>query len=108
MSRSRLPQALQRACTVAAHRVAVAAQLQQFGLCTVGAVVPQASHTVPTGLPGTAPPGPGDAGDGHRQLHRRARSAPSAIARATGSLTAPCARISAAGTPSSSVLAALL
>jgi hypothetical protein len=34
--------------------------------------VPQASHTVPTGLPGHRAAGAGNAGHGHRQLHRRA------------------------------------
>ena len=55
-----------------------------------------ANQTVPTGLPGTAPPGPAIAG--HRDGQRGARAprrAPSAIARATCSETAPCSAISA-------------
>ena len=62
--------------------------------CTTAAV-PQASHTVPTGLPGTRAAGPGDAGDRPpRARHRRVlQRAGGHRARHLGSLTAPCAAI---------------
>ena len=65
-----------------------------------------ASHTVPTGLSGVPPPGPAMPVTATAKLAGERASAPSAIARATSALTAPCAAISAAATPSSSVLAA--
>jgi hypothetical protein len=94
-----------------AHRGPVARQLQQLALSLRPARVvgrASASHTVPTGLPGTAPPGPAMPVTATARCTGARFSAPSAIASATGSLTAPCARSSASGTPSSSDLAALL
>ena len=44
---------------------------------------------LPTGLPGTAPPGPAIPVIATATLARERRSAPRAISRATGSLTAP-------------------
>ena len=49
----------------------------------------------------------GDAGDADADVACRRARMPSAIARATGSLTAPCSAISASGTPASSVFDAI-
>ena len=67
----------------------------------------QPNHTVPTGLSGEPPVGPATPVTATLTWAALRCTAPSAMARATGSLTAPCALMSAAGTPSSSVLAAL-
>ena len=68
-----------------------------------------AKWTSPTGFSAVPPVGPGDAGDGDGEIGKRAVQAPSAIARATGSLTAPGppAPSRSGETPSRSVLAAL-
>ena len=60
----------------------------------------QAKQTVPTGLPGTAPPGPAMPVVDSATWPALLASAPCAIAAATSSLTAPNCAISAAGTPS--------
>jgi hypothetical protein len=94
-----------------AHRCPVARQLQPLRADLrprVASAAASASHTVPTGLPGTAPPGPAMPVTATARCTGARVSAPSAIARATGSLTAPWVRSSASGTPSSSDLAALL
>jgi len=64
-------------------------------------------HTVPTGLSALPPVGPATPVTATVNCTGAWRIAPAAMARATGSLTAPWASISSAGTPSSSVLAAL-
>ena len=66
-----------------------------------------AIQTVPTGFVGVAPSGPAMPVTATAKVAGERASAPSAIARATSALTAPCASISAAGTPSSSLFAAL-
>ncbi len=65
-------------------------------------------HTVPTGFSAVPPPGPAIPVVATARSTPLASRRPDAIARATGSLTAPCASRSAGGTPSSSILAALL
>src|SRR5450830_1463103 len=63
------------------------------------------NHTVPTGLAALPPLGPATPVTATDTWALPWRRAPSAMASATGSLTAPCRAISASGTPSSSVLA---
>ncbi len=78
--------------------------------CTWLCVCPathQPNHTMPTGLSALPPVGPATPVTATATWACACATAPSAMARATGSLTAPCCAISAAGTPSSSVLAAL-
>ena len=67
-----------------------------------------ASQTVPTGLPGTAPPGPAIPVTATAIETLARRRAPCAMARATTSLTAPCLCSIASGTPRVRALAALL
>ena len=69
----------------------------------LGEAEPDEAHGLGRGAAARA----GDAGDGDREVAAERASAPSAIARATASLTAPSASIRAAGTPSIPVLAAL-
>src|SRR5882724_2845275 len=59
----------------------------------------QANHTVPTGLPGTAPSGPAIPVTATATCAPERRRAPRAIARATASLTAPWAFNTDIGTP---------
>ena len=65
-------------------------------------------HTVPTGLASLPPVGPAMPVTPTPTSTPARRRTPSAIATATISLTAPCAAMSASGTPSSAILAALL
>ena len=67
----------------------------------------QPNHTVPTGLSAVPPVGPAIPVTATATCAREWATAPRAMARATGSLTAPWVAISPAGTPSSSVLASL-
>src|SRR6185436_871897 len=71
-----------------------------------GSLCASANHTVPTGLPGTAPPGPAMPLTAMAILAPVRPSAPSAMARTTASLTAPSVSMSFSGTPRSRVLAA--
>ena len=64
-------------------------------------------HTVPTGFSAEPPPGPAIPVIPTAVSAPKRASAPSAIARATGSDTAPWSSISAASTPSSATLASL-
>jgi hypothetical protein len=63
--------------------------------------------TRPTGLPGVAPPGPAMPVQERAISAPLCASAPSAISRATGSLTAPTAASTASGTPNCAVFIAL-
>ncbi len=65
-----------------------------------------ASQTVPTGLPGVAPPGPAMPVTATDHVASECASAPSAIAPATSALTAPWAAIRPGSMPSICVLAA--
>ena len=65
----------------------------------------QPNQTRPTGLSALPPPGPATPVTLMARSARDRATAPSAMARATGSLTAPCAAIRAGATPTSSVLA---
>jgi hypothetical protein len=67
----------------------------------------QAKHTVPTGLPGTAPVGPAMPVVDSATWALLLANAPSAMAAATSTLTAPTWAIRAAGTSSNAVLEAL-
>ena len=66
-----------------------------------------ANQTSPTGFSGDPPPGPATPVIATVSSASERASAPSAIARATGSDTAPCRAISSAGTPIAPALAAL-
>ena len=63
-----------------------------------------AIHTVPTGFSSVPPPGPATPVIAIPTRAPVAARTPVAIARTTGSLTAPCSRRSSFGTPSSSML----
>src|SRR6185312_2645384 len=67
-----------------------------------------AMWTVPTGFSGVPPPGPATPVIPTPQSLPRWVRTPPAIARATGSETAPCSAIISAGTPTSFVLSSLL
>src|SRR5712672_3070525 len=76
--------------------------------CSVPPGPATAICTVPTGLSGVPPPGPAMPVTPTPTSVDAFLRIPSAIATATGSLTAPCSAISATGTPSDSVFARLL
>ena len=65
------------------------------------------NHTVPTGLSGVPPVGPATPVTATLTCARECRTAPNAIARATTSLTAPCAATRSGSTPSASAFASL-
>ena len=66
-----------------------------------------ANHTVPTGFSSVPPPGPAMPVTETAMSTPSRCSAPSAIARATASLTAPCRLDQLRRTPSSAILSAL-
>jgi SHS family lactate transporter-like MFS transporter len=70
--------------------------------------VAQAKHTVPTGFPGTPPPGPAIPLIASDRSAALCVSTPFAISSTVASLTAPAVSRVAAETPSISRLAALL
>ncbi len=75
-------------------------------LCTTGPFLrAQAKWTRPSGFSGVPPPGPATPVMATERSARLCASAPSAMASATGSETAPCATISSMGTPIASALA---
>ena len=78
-----------RQADVAAAEIAVAA-LEMRGRAGSAAASPK--WTRPTGFVAVRAARTGDAGDRHRDVRAERASAPSAMARATGSLTAPCSR----------------
>jgi hypothetical protein len=67
----------------------------------------KAIHTVPTGFSTLPPPGPAMPDTATAHCAPSARAAPRAMARTTGSLTAPWAASNASGTPSTPLLTAL-
>jgi len=74
----------------------------------IALAVTAAMATVPTGFSGLPPSGPAMPVTPTPTSTPARDRRPSAMASATGSLTAPCVAINSAGTPSSSVLASLL
>ena len=74
----------------------------------VPAVADAAMQTVPTGFSAVPPSGPAIPVTPTPMSTRERDLMPSAIAVATGSLTAPCAFSISSGTPSNSIFAALL
>lgn len=87
-----------------AHRGAVTFQLQSFCEQDLPAMRQRQPHRAHR-LAGTAPPGPAMPVTATAHSARACASAPSTIARTTGSLTAPYAVINDAGTPRHSLLA---
>ncbi len=65
---------------------------------------PRPIHTVPTGLPGSAPPGPAMPVTDTATSASSSRRAPWAMARAVSALTAPCRSSVSRGTPRTLVL----
>ena len=86
-------------------RIAIAAEAVTLRMFTHGPL--QASQTGAHRLFASQPSGR-RCRRRHRHVHASALRAPQAMASTTGSLTAPCAWMTSAGTPSISVLAALL